>query len=102
MFDKEVTIPYVHKKITIDSTLLDRYVGKYALPNVIEITKKNGKLYRRMPGEPDEELIPESTTKFFYDPAKTDIQYEFETDENGKVIKAYIISSGLKKEIKKL
>ena len=101
MFNREVVPPYVHKEITIDTSLLDKYVGKYALPNEIELIKKEGKLYRRMSGEPDVELKPESETKFFYNPAAADIQYEFKTDTTGQVIKVFIINNGLKKEIKK-
>ncbi len=101
MFDREVVPPYVHKEITIDTSLLDKYVGKYSLPNEIELIKKEGKLYRRMSGEPDVELKPESQTKFFYNSTAADIQYEFKTDNTGKVLKAFFINNGLKKEIKK-
>lgn len=91
----------MHKEITIDTSLLDKYVGKYDLPNEIELIKKDGKLYRRMSGEPDAELKPESPTKFFYNPSMADLQYEFKTDDTGKVVKAFLINNGLKKEIKK-
>ena len=47
-------------------------------------------------------LLPESSTKFFSASKEYDFQIQFETDDNGKVLKTYFISSGLKKEAKKL
>src|SRR5262249_36151631 len=102
LHDKEVIPLYVHKEISIDSSLLDRYVGKYSIPMIIEVVKREGKLYRRRAGAPDVELKAESSTKFFYASDYTDVQLEFTTDKDGKVIKAYYIAEGLKKEIKKL
>ena len=97
--DREVVPLYIHREMAIDSALLDRYVGKYLLPNPIELVKKEGRLYRRMEGNPDVELHPESPMKFFYDPEAGDMQLEFQTDAQGKVVKAWYIGMGLKKEI---
>lgn len=102
LYNKEVVPLYIHKEVPIDTTLLYRYVGKYSIPAVIEIVKKDGKLYRRKPGIPDLELKPETPTKFFYVSDNADEQLEFVTDKAGNVVKAYYIGNGLKKEIKKL
>ncbi len=62
---------YKHIAISIDTSTLDRYVGKYIIPNVpnpakMELTKKEGKLYYHFEkSTSDMELKPESTTKFF-------------------------------------
>jgi hypothetical protein len=53
-------------------------------------------------GEPDLKLLPESNTKFFSSDKEYDWQVEFITDNNGNVVKTYIIFSGLKKKVKKL
>jgi CubicO group peptidase (beta-lactamase class C family) len=102
LYNREVVPLYIHKEVLIDTFLLDRYVGKYSLPRVIELVKKDGKLYRRLAGTADTELKPESPTKFFYVSDIADAQLEFETNNDGKVVKAYYIENGLKKEIKKL
>jgi hypothetical protein len=96
-----VEIPYIHKEVKIDPTLLDRYVGKYSAGLTLEIIKKDGKLYRHRDGTPDIELKPESATKFFY-ADDTDRQLEFEIDASGKVIKTWFFNSGQKGEIKKI
>ena len=102
LFDKEVVQPYKHKEASIDSSLLDKYAGEYALPRITKVYKKEGTLWMIIPGEPDLKLLPESTTKFFSSDKEYDWQVEFITNDNGKIVKTYFIFSGLKKEAKKL
>lgn len=102
LYNREIVPLYVHKEVAIDTSLLDRYVGKYSLPLEIEVVKRDGKLYRLRAGEPDTELKSESSTKFFYASDIADEQLEFITTKAGKVVKAFYIRNGLKKEIKKL
>ncbi|MEO6546486.1 MAG: serine hydrolase [Ferruginibacter sp.] len=105
---RAVIAPYKHTMITIDTALLYKYVGKYLIPNVpnptkMELMKKGGKLYCHYEkATTDVELKPESTTKFFNDKYGIDQQIEFELDSLGKIAKAYIIFSGMKKEINKI
>jgi len=101
LFDMPVEIPYVHKEVKINPSLLDRYVGKYSAGLTIEVIKKDGKLYRHRDGTPDIELKPESETKFFYGD-ETDRQLEFEVDAAGKVTKIWFYNSGQKGEMKKI
>jgi len=101
LYDKEVVPLYVHKAVTIDSQLLDRYVGVYALPDRIELVKKSDSLFFRVPGEPDMPMLPESPNKFFSTNG-TDMQMEFVTDASGRMNKVYFISRGLKKEVHRL
>lgn len=101
LFDMPVEIPYVHKEIKINPSLLDRYVGKYSAGLTIEVIKKEGELYRHRDGTPDIELKPESETKFFYGD-ETDRQLEFEVDATGKVTKIWFYNSGQKGEMKKI
>ncbi len=100
MFDLPVQKSYKPKEVTIDAAILDNYVGKYVAGGPIEIIKKNNKLYRRREGSPDIELKPESKTRFFY-ADESDRFVEFETDQTGKMIKAWFIGNGEKIEMKK-
>lgn len=102
LFDKEVVPPYIHKAGPIDTSLLDKYVGEYALPARIRVYKKDGTLWMTNPGEPDLKLLPESPTKFFSSNKEYDWQLEFKTDSNGNIVNTYFIFSGLKKEVEKL
>lgn len=102
LFDREIVPPYIHKAVSIDTTLLDKYAGNYALPYITTVYKKDGTLWMTMKGEPDLKLLPESNTKFFSADKEYDTQIEFETDSAAKVVKTFIISSGLKKEAKRL
>jgi CubicO group peptidase (beta-lactamase class C family) len=101
LFDIPVEIPYEHKEFKIDTSVLDRYVGKYKAFLTIEVIRKNGKLYRHRDGTPDIELVPESNTKFFYSD-DSDRQLEFELDASGKVTKIWFINNGQRGEMKKL
>jgi CubicO group peptidase (beta-lactamase class C family) len=98
---EDIVMPYNHKEIKIDSTLIDKYVGKYSAFLTLVFIKKDGKLYRHRDGTPDIELKPESNTKFFYADG-SDRQIEFEVDAAGKVTKAWFINTGQKGELKRL
>jgi len=98
--DESLVMPYEHKEVKIDTTILKNYTGKYFGGLTMEFLKKDGKLYRRRNGTPDIELKPESPVKFFYGDG-TDRQIEFEIDNNGKVVKAWFLNMGQKGELKK-
>jgi CubicO group peptidase (beta-lactamase class C family) len=99
--DEPLVMPYEHKEVKIDTSILVNYIGKYNAGLTMQFIKKNGKLYRHRNGIPDVELKPESTTKFFYADG-TDRQIEFETDTNGKVVKTWFLNMGQKGEMKKI
>ena len=100
LFDLPVQKPYLPKEVKIDTSLLDKYIGKYIATNPIEIIKKNGKLYRHRDGSDDVELKPESATRFFY-ADDSDRFIEFDIDKTGKLIKGWFIANGNKTEMKK-
>lgn len=105
IFDIPVEAPYQHKEIKIDSALLNRYAGKYKQlnGNVDTFKIKTGKLYLHPQDNNEEyELKPESETKFFFAEDPGFVQFEFETDNKGKVVQASIIEGGIKSEMKKL
>jgi CubicO group peptidase (beta-lactamase class C family) len=101
IFDLPYEIPYVHKEVKIDPALLDRYVGKYKAFLILEVIKKNGKLYRHRDGTSDIELKPESPTKFFY-ADDSNRQLEFEVDKTGKVVKIWFINNEQRGEMTKV
>ena len=100
LFNLPVQIPYKPKEVTIDTTILNNYVGKYIAASPIEIIKKNSRLYRHRDGSPDIELKPESKKRFFY-ADQSDRFIEFEIDQPGKMIKGWFIGNGDKVEMKK-
>ena len=101
VFDLPVESPYEHKEVKIDPNLLDKYVGKYSAGLVLEVIRKENKLYRHRDGSADIELKPESNTKFFY-ADDSNRQLEFELDGSGKVIKIWFINNEQRGEMKKL
>lgn len=100
LFDLPVQKPYMPKEIKIDSSQLDKYIGKYIAESPVELIKKNGKLYRRREGANDIELKPESAIRFFY-ADDSDRFIEFDVDKTGKMIKGWLIANGDKTEMKK-
>ncbi|MEZ4690298.1 MAG: hypothetical protein R3A12_09005 [Ignavibacteria bacterium] len=93
--------PYVHKAVNVDKEILKKYTGSYNGVNTkIDIIYKEGKLYRDYESRPDIELIPESETKFFYEDGR-DLQIEFQTGPDYNIEKIWLISGGLKTELKK-
>ena len=98
---ESLVMPYEHKEVKIDTSLLKYYTGKYSAGLTLEFIQRDGKLIRHRNGTPDIELKPESATKFFYSDG-TDRQIEFETDATGRVIKVWFLNSGQKGELKKI
>ncbi len=101
LFGDTLLMPYEHKEVKIDTSLVRHYAGKYSAFLTLEFIDKDGKLYRHRNGTADIELKPESNTKFFYGDG-TDKQIQFETDNNGNVVKAWFINTGQKGELKKV
>lgn len=100
LFDLPVQRPYLPKEIKIDPAILENYIGKYIATGVIELIKKENKLYRRAEDGSEIELRSESNKRFFY-ADESDRFIEFDLDKNGKMIKAWFINNGDKIEMKK-
>ena len=101
LFDAQVEVPYEHKEVKIDPSLLDKFVGKYNAGLTLEVIKKDNKLYRHRDGSPDIELKPESNTKFFY-ADDSNRQLEFELGAAGNVVKIWFINNEQRGEMKRL
>jgi len=95
-----------HKQVAVDGKVLDRYVGRYALPpNVIETVRREGdhlSVQESVDGaaEPKQDLLPESETDFFS--ATADDKYTFERDSNGKVTAMVLHTDGKDISIKRI
>ena len=90
-FQKDVGLPYKHYQTKIDTTLYEKYVGKYG---EIEIIKIDGKLYYN---SSEMELLPESKTKFFR-ADNNDRTIEFILDKSG-ICNSIILSKGGVKDV---
>ncbi|MGZ5191685.1 MAG: serine hydrolase [Flavisolibacter sp.] len=103
MFDIPIVQPYKHKEVKIDHSILEKYVGRYLASDgtIINLIKKNNKLYRKTEGGVEFELAAESPTKFFAVNGR-DNQVEFSLDQNGSVVKVELIRSGVKTEMVKV
>lgn len=95
VLQKEVELPYKHHQTKIDTTIFDKYVGKYGK---IEIVKINGKLYYN---NVEMELIPESKTKFFR-ADNNDRTIEFIQDKSGSYNSIILTKGGVKEVFKRI
>lgn len=76
--------PKMRKEISVDPSILDRYLGIYELaPNfALAITRDGNRLYSQATGQPRTELFAESETKFFL--KVVDAQITFQTGADGR------------------
>jgi CubicO group peptidase (beta-lactamase class C family) len=91
VFGAAYEIPRERKAIPVESSVLDKYIGKYYVQSVAAnfvISKENGKLMTQRDNESKEELFAESENKFFL---KTmDQQFTFVKDLAGNVTGLHI------------
>ncbi|CAD0007608.1 serine hydrolase [Flavobacterium salmonis] len=91
---KEVELPYKHYQTKIDTTVYDKYVGKYGN---FEIVKIDGRLYYN---SVEMELLPESETKFFR-ADNNDRTIEFIEDKSGICNAVVFTKGGVKETVKR-
>jgi CubicO group peptidase (beta-lactamase class C family) len=92
----------VHKQITVDPKLLDRYVGRYGTPPdlILVIRREGDHLSVQENDEPKQELFAESDRDFF---AKVnDDAYTFEVDAQGRVTSMTLHADGRDIPIKRI
>jgi CubicO group peptidase (beta-lactamase class C family) len=100
LFGVDYTIPHKFVPCKINPEIFKKYTGKW-VGNVydekwtIDIFTKDNKLYRRIEGYPDIELIPESESKFFYGDGE-DKEFEFVINEKGKANTGWFTINGVK------
>ena len=107
--NKNILLPYVHKEL-IQGKVSGKYAGKYMMQLTrppymavfpIEFVNRNDTLYIHSVYGADIRLMPESGKKFFYANG-IDQQIEFETDNNGNILRVWHIAWGVRKELKKI
>jgi CubicO group peptidase (beta-lactamase class C family) len=91
---KEVTLPKDRKEITLDTAILQQYVGGYELAPgfVITITVEDGKLISQATGQGKAELFAEKENFFFL--KIVDAQIEFIKGADGKIEKLVLYQNG--------
>jgi len=91
-----------HKQVAVDGKLLDRYVGRYAIPpNVILTIRREGDhLSVQENDEPKQDLMPESETDFFSTVA--DDVYTFQANSQGHATAMILHTDGKDIEIKRV
>lgn len=93
----------VHKAITVDEKLLQRYAGHYSnRPDMILTIRLEGDDHLSVQGndEPKQELFPESETDFFSKTA--DDVFTFEVNGKGRVTKVTVYTHGLELPVKRI
>jgi serine-type D-Ala-D-Ala carboxypeptidase/endopeptidase len=75
----------VHHAITIDSKMLDEYVGAYeVVPNIrLTVTRQGDRLLGQLPGQEPHGIFPEAKDKFFFRVAEATV--DFDRNEQGQV-----------------
>ncbi len=89
LFNVPVELPYLHKKVEIDSSSLKQFVGRYGDLEIIEVENK---LYLNTI---ETELLPESKNKFF-NKNNNDRTFEFIFDKKGKTHAVVLTKGGVK------
>ena len=86
LVDSRYSLKKEDNVITLDSFILDKYVGKYQHPSglIFTISKKNKNLTVHLPGYPTAEIFPETTTRFFLKIVTATVDFNFDDDNNVK------------------
>jgi hypothetical protein len=76
-----VTLPSERKEITLDSTVLKRYVGAYRMASGVNlITLEGNQLFSKLGNQPAVPIFPESRSMFFL--KVVDAEVEFSRNDN--------------------
>lgn len=94
VFGADYSTPTVRKPVTVDTEILDSYVGDYQIaPGVTLTVRRDGdRLVVQATGQPADIAIPESTTRFFS--RRVDGQLTFMQDAQGNTTHLVIQQNG--------
>ena len=91
----------VHKQVAVDGKVLDRYVGRYGLPNVVLTIRREGDhLSVQENDEPKQDLLPESETDFYS--TTSDDTMTFQVDIQGRATTMILHADGKEIPIKRM
>jgi CubicO group peptidase (beta-lactamase class C family) len=93
-FGEKVELPVERKAISLDSSILEKYVGEYQIGTniIISITLKDGQLTGELAGQSKFLLFPETETTFFS--KDVNAQFVFEKDADGTVTGMTLVQGG--------
>lgn len=78
LFGEKVEIPQERKVISLDTGVLERYVGKYKIgPMEVTITNEKGHLMIEPKGQGKLELLPLSESSFYVQRVDADVSFDF-------------------------
>jgi CubicO group peptidase (beta-lactamase class C family) len=102
LFGEKLVRPEDRKPVSIDSSKLGNYVGRYeaASGQNATISVDGGKLMALISGSPREEVLPEAADRFFY--RSTDRVLVFERGTDGKVTGMTVHREGIETEWKRV
>lgn len=81
LFGEKIDLPGERKAISLDTKVLDRYVGTYQVgPMTITVTNENGHLMATPKGQPKAELFAATETKFFLKVVDAEITFTLGAD----------------------
>ncbi|MFI8714738.1 serine hydrolase [Brevibacillus brevis] len=68
VFGEPFAAPKIYKEVKVNPKIFDSYLGKYELMpgGILEITKKDNKLFAQFTGQEKFRIYPLSTTSYFY------------------------------------
>ncbi len=90
------------REVQIDRSILDNYLGYYALPpyRVFTVTRKDNHLSIQLSGEEAVEIYPESAKKFFYKTVAA--QISFITGPDGRASALVLHQGGLEQTARRI
>jgi len=90
-------LPAVHRQVSIDPALLEKYVGRYQLTPalVMTVTDAGGRLLVQTTGQRAYDLFPEGEAAFFY--RAVDAQLTFEPGPDGDAAALVLYQNGTTK-----
>lgn len=93
-FGEKVEMPVERKAITLDPSILEKYVGEYQIGTniIIAITLNDGQLTGELAGQSKFLLFPESETTFFS--KDVNAQFIFDVSPNGDVTGMTLVQGG--------
>jgi len=100
---KKTDKPMVEKKVvTVEESVLDRYIGEYEIQPgfTITFTRDGNRLFTQATGQQKIEIYPESETRFFL--KVVDAQVDFVAGDDGKVNKIILHQGGQNIEGKRI
>ena len=99
---QKIAPPQEHKEITVDTKVLDGYVGSYQLAPtaILSVSRDGGQLSLQLTGQAKVPMFPESERKFFL--KVVDAQITFDSDAQGKATQATLHQNGRDQVAKRL